>query len=175
LSQLNQVTGVTLYMTLLATYQVLLARYTGQHDIVVGSPIANRTRHELEGLIGFFVNSLVLRVDLADDPPFQELLSRVRQTTLEAYAHQDVPFEKLVEELEPERQLNQNPLFQVMFAVQNAPTAELTLPGLRLTLGRGEVTRTRFDLEWHVCTAPPQLQPPPFSHTAPLDAPPLSR
>ena len=166
LQQVSQALGATVYMTLLAAYQVLLARYTGQTDIVVGSPIANRTRHELEGLIGFFVNSLVLRVDLGDDPRFAALVGRVRQTTLEAYAHQEVPFEKLVEELEPERQLNQNPLFQVMFAVQNAPTAELTLPGLRLTPGGDEVTRTRFDLEWHVWTAAAELQLVVFYNTA---------
>src|SRR5262249_28069994 len=116
------------------------------------SPIANRNRHEIEDVIGFFVNSLVLRTDLADDPPFQVLLARVRQTTLEAYAHQDVPFEKLVEELEPARALSQHPLFQVMFAVQNAALPELALPGLRLTPEPSEVTCTRFDMEWHVWT-----------------------
>src|SRR5262249_36436782 len=158
INQLNQSKGVTPFMTLLAAYQVLLSRYTGQRDLVVGSPIANRNRQEIEGLIGFFVNSLVLRVDLADDPPFQELLERVRQTTLEAYAHQDVPFEKLVEELEPERNLSQNPLFQVMFAVQNAPIRELTLPEVRLRHVDGEITRVRFDMEWHAWEQSERLQ-----------------
>src|SRR5262249_42536829 len=133
LTLLNQAAGVTLYMTLLAAYQVLLARYTGQDDIAVGSPIANRNRHEIEDLIGFFVNSLVLRTDLADDPTVRDLLRRVRQTTLEAYAHQDVPFEKLVEELAPERDLSRYPLFQVRFAAQYAPSFEPALPGVRLT------------------------------------------
>ena len=135
LGGLNQSTGVTLYMTLLAAFQVLLSRYTGQDDIVVGSPIANRNRQEIEGLIGFFVNSLAMRTDLSDNPTFAELLNRVRKTTLEAYAHQDLPFEKLVDELQPERDLSQNPLFQIMFAVQNAPMEELLLPELTLVAG----------------------------------------
>jgi amino acid adenylation domain-containing protein len=148
---LSQQEGVTLFMTLLAAFQTLLYRYTQQEDIAVGSPIANRNRSEIEGLIGFFVNSLVLRTDLSGNPTFRELLSRVRKVALGAYAHQDLPFEKLVEELHPERSLNQNPLFQVVFALQNAPMEALELPGLTLSpLQFVDTGTTRFDLEFHL-------------------------
>jgi non-ribosomal peptide synthetase component F len=113
--RLSNQEGVTLFMTVLAAFQALLARYSGQEDIIVGTPIANRNRFETEGLIGFFVNTLVLRTSLSGRPSFRELLSRVRHTTLGAYDHQDLPFEKLVEELQPKRDLSRNPLFQVMF------------------------------------------------------------
>jgi len=150
LEELSQQMGVTLFMSLLAAFQTLLFRYTGQTDIVIGSPIANRHHSELEGLIGFLVNSLVLRTDLAGDPSFCELLERVRNVTLAAYEHQDLPFEKLVEELQPVRNLGQNPLFQVVFALQNAPMGQLVLPGLVLSPVELETRTARFDLELYL-------------------------
>ena len=121
---LSQREGVTLFMTLLAAFQVLLYRYTGQEDIAVGSPIAGRNRAEIEGLIGFFVNTLVMRTDLSGDPPFNDLLHRVHEVATGAYAHQDLPFEMLVEQVLPERDLGRNPLFQVIFQLLNAPTIQ---------------------------------------------------
>jgi amino acid adenylation domain-containing protein len=138
------------YMLLLAAFQTLLGRFSGQHDLTVGSPIANRNRAEIEPLIGFFVNTLVMRGDLAGDPPFRELLARVRRTALEAYAHQDLPFERLVEELRPERHLSLNPLFQVMCAMQNAPVGAVDLPGLSLAPLEFEAASAQFDLELNV-------------------------
>ncbi|WP_272419266.1 amino acid adenylation domain-containing protein [Polyangium jinanense] len=117
--------GVTLFMVLLAGFQALLHRLSGQEDIAVGTPIAGRTQKELEGLIGFFVNTLVLRADMGKNPRFVDLLAEVKETTLDAYAHQDIPFEKLVEELAPARDLSRQPLFQVMFVLQNTPTSTL--------------------------------------------------
>ena len=133
-------------MTLLAAFQTLLHRYTGQDDIAVGSPIANRNRHEIESLIGFFVNTLVMRSDLSGNPPFRELLARVREVALGAYAHQDLPFEKLVEELQPERTLSHSPLFQVMFVLQNAPSRDLEVLGLSLDFMPIESRTAKFDL-----------------------------
>ncbi|NJR61408.1 MAG: amino acid adenylation domain-containing protein [Cyanobacteria bacterium CRU_2_1] len=150
LEALSQQEGVSLFMTLLAAFQTLLYRYTGQEDIAIGSPVANRHRSELEGLIGFFVNSLVLRTDLSGNPTVRELLGRVREVALEAYMHQDLPFEKLVEELDPERDLSRNPLFQVAFALQNAPMQPLALPGITLEPTQLESATTRFDLEIHL-------------------------
>ncbi|MFI5761879.1 amino acid adenylation domain-containing protein [Streptomyces sp. NPDC051563] len=124
--------GATLFMVLLAGFQALLARYTGQADIAVGSPIAGRDRTELEPLIGFFVNTLVLRTDLSGDPAFGELLSRVRRTALAAYEHQDVPFDRLVEELRPERDLSRNPLFDVLFQLHPEQLAALPLDGVEV-------------------------------------------
>ena len=127
LTKLSQEQGVTLFMTLLAAFDTLLYRYTGTEDILVGSPIANRDRSEIEGLIGFFVNTLVMRTDLSGNPSFSELLGRVREMAMEAYSHQDLPFEMLVEALQPERDLSHTPLFQVMFVLQNAPISEVEL------------------------------------------------
>ncbi len=146
LEQLGQRHGVTLFMTLLAAFKVLLARYTGQDDIVIGSPSANRSRAELNQLIGFFVNNLVLRTDLSGNPSFAELLGRVREVTLRSYEHQDVPFDVLVHALRPERSLDHSPLFQVMFILQNFPLEELQLAGLTTTPLELPVETARFDL-----------------------------
>ena len=132
LKALCQKEGVTPFMALLAAYQVLLSRYSGQDDITVGSPIAGRRMVELEGLIGFFVNTLALRTRLEGNPSFRQVLARVKETTLGAFAHQDIPFEKLVEELAPARTLGRSPLFQVMFALQNMPQQALQMPGFSL-------------------------------------------
>jgi non-ribosomal peptide synthetase component F len=133
-------------MTLLAAFKVLLWRYTNQADIVVGSPIANRTRAETEDLIGFFVNTLVLRTDLSGNPTFAELLKRVKDVALGAYDHQDLPFEKLVEELSPERDPGRNPLFQVSFVLQNATRSRLELPELSLERLDIHSGTAKFDL-----------------------------
>jgi amino acid adenylation domain-containing protein len=146
LKQMSQREGVTLFMTLLAAFQVLLARYSGQSDISVGTPIANRHRSEVEGLIGFFVNTLVLRGDLSSNPSFQELLGRLREVCLGAYAHQDVPFEKLVEVLQPERDLSRSPLFQVMLILQNVPRPTEDLANITLNPLEHEDTTAKFDL-----------------------------
>ena len=146
LKELSRREGATLYMTLLAAFKTLLHRYTGQEDLVVGTPIANRNRVEVEHLIGFFVNTLVLRTSLAGGPTFRELLARVRETTLGAYAHQDVPFEKLVEELQPERDTSRTPLFQVMFSLQNEPLPPLRLGGVVMRLMDDEMKTAQFDL-----------------------------
>ncbi|MGH7926234.1 MAG: condensation domain-containing protein, partial [Candidatus Binatia bacterium] len=146
LKALSQKEGVTLFMTLLAAFQTLLCRWTGQEDIVVGSPIANRSRTELEGLIGFFANTLVLRTNLSGNPSFRGVLQRVRKMALEAYEHQDMPFEKLVEELKPERSLSHSPLFQVMLVLHNTPARQRELSGLTLHQVKLDNDTTKFDL-----------------------------
>ncbi len=145
LKALSQRQNVTLYMTLLAAFKILLYRYSGQSDIIVGSPIANRNCAETEDLIGVFVNTLVLRTDLEGNPSFLELLSRIREVTLDAYEHQDLPFQNLVEELHPEPSLSYHPLFQVMFVFQNTPQEQLELP-LTLNPQSVESRATQFDL-----------------------------
>ena len=146
--------GTTLFMTMLAGFQALLHRYTGQEDIVVGSPIANRNHLEVEGIVGFFVNTLVLRTDLSGDPTFRELLRRVRDVTLKAYEFQDLPFEKLVEELSPDRDLGRNPLFQVMFALQNLPPRKpLQAGNLKIRRMPSQALTSRFEIEVHLWEA----------------------
>jgi amino acid adenylation domain-containing protein len=158
LEKLSQRAGVTLFMTLLAAFQVLLQRYTGQDDIVVGSPIAGRNKVDIEGLIGFFVNTLVLRTDLSGNPTFMELLGRVREVALGAYAHQELPFDRLMEELQPARDMSRNPLFQVMFVLQNAPRADLNLPGIQATLQPAHRATAKFDLTLSIIKRSDMLQ-----------------
>ncbi|MCG8620153.1 MAG: amino acid adenylation domain-containing protein, partial [Desulfobacterales bacterium] len=142
--------GCSLFMTLLAGFSVLLSRYTGQADIAVGSPIAGRTQTETESLIGFFVNTLVMRTDLSGAPTFRDVLGRVRKTALSAYAHQDLPFEQIVSELAPERDVSRNPLVQVVLALQNAPMDEMSIEGLAVRPAKyGHVT-VRMDMEVHL-------------------------
>jgi len=149
LRRLTQDEQATLYMPLLATFALLMQRYSGQDDIVVGSPIANRQDSQLENLIGFFVNALVMRVRVNPEASFRELLSDVRDTTLDAYQHQDIPFERLVEELSPERRLNASPIFQVWFALQNTPLERHQVTGLDIAPVESDDIRIRFDLEVH--------------------------
>ncbi|HEU5227014.1 MAG TPA: amino acid adenylation domain-containing protein, partial [Ktedonobacteraceae bacterium] len=146
LRQLSQREGVTLFMLLAAAFQVLLARYSGQDDITVGTLVANRTQVEVENLIGFFVNTLVLRTDLSGRPSFRQVLERVREAALGAYAHQDLPFEKLVEALQPERDLSRSPLFQTLIVLQNTPSEQLLLPDLQVEVLEVERATARFDL-----------------------------
>ncbi|WP_198299665.1 non-ribosomal peptide synthetase [Tumebacillus avium] len=146
IQQLCQQEGTTLFMTLLTAFKTLLSRYTGLHDILVGSPVAGRNRAELEGLIGFFVNTLVLRTDLSGDPTFREVLGRVREMALAAFDHQDVPFERLVDELQPERHASSSPLFQVMFVLQNAVTEPWELQGVDVEPLKIDQQTAKFDL-----------------------------
>ena len=146
LKQLSYQENVTLFMTLLSGFQILLSRYTGQSDVIVGTAVANRERPEVAGLIGFFVNNLVLRTDLSGNPTVREVLARVRTVALDSFAHQDVPFDRLVEILRPERMLDRPPLFQTMFILQNWPFTELQLPDLSIEPFPLESGTSRFDL-----------------------------
>jgi hypothetical protein len=150
--------GATLYMTLLAAFQALLHRYSGLDDVAVGSPVAGRSRAEAESLIGFFVNTLVLRGDLRGDPGFRELLRRTRRTAIGAYSHQDIPFERLVTALQPGRETGRTPLFQVMFALQNAPLPALRSPELALTPLETPSGTAKFDLTLYAAEAPDGLR-----------------
>jgi amino acid adenylation domain-containing protein len=150
--------GVTMFMTLLAGFQILLSRYSNQDDVAVGSPIANRNRAEIEEMIGFFANTLVLRTQLSGEATFSDVLAQVKETALGAYAHQDVPFEKLVEELRPERNLSQNPLFQVLFSLQNAPQQAFELAGLKLTSMDSGESAAKFDISVFLSENPDGLR-----------------
>ncbi len=157
ISQTARDNSATLFMTLLTAFAVLLHRYTEAEDIVIGSPVANRNLRELEQLIGFFVNTVVLRMDLSDNPSFREMLQRVKKTSAEAFDHQETPFEKLVETLKPERNLGRTPLFQIMFVLQNAPLTELELPGLTIERFEIETVSAQFDLVLSVVESPEGL------------------
>jgi hypothetical protein len=150
LKELSRGEGATLFMTLLAGFQILLSRYSGQTDVVVGTPIAGRDRVETEGLIGFFINTLALRADLSGNPSFREFLQRVRDVCLGAYAHQEVPFEKGVEELQPERSLSHSPVFQVYFGLQSAPQIKLELEGLSFKPIELERGTAQYDLVFNI-------------------------
>src|SRR5215217_4230891 len=158
LKSLCKAKGVTLFMTLLAAFKVLLYRYTGQEDLIVGSPIANRHRQELESLIGFFVNTLAMRTDLSGNPTFKELLKRVRETALDAYANQDLPFEYLVEHLQPNRDLSHSPLVQVVLVLENTPEHELELPNLVVTPLKYQADTAKFDLTLYFDEADSELE-----------------
>jgi len=144
LRTLSQREGVTLFMTLLAAFKTLLYRYTGQEDVIVGTPIAGRNHAEIEGLIGFFVNTLAMRTELSGDIAFRDLLERVRQTALDAYAHQEIPFEALVEELQPDRDMSHAPLFQVLFQIVSGN--RLQLPGIEVSAVELPTNTAKFDL-----------------------------
>jgi amino acid adenylation domain-containing protein len=157
LRRLSQREGVTMFMTLLAGFVALLARYTGQTDIAVGSPVANRTRAELEQLLGFFVNTLVLRTDVSGTPSFRTLLARVRDAAVGAYAHQDLPFERLVEELQPQRDLGRNPLFDVLFHLQSSMSRTSVAPRDEDHVAV-ERTSVMFDLAFDLFEAPDEVE-----------------
>ena len=142
--------GVTLYMLLLAAFQLLLARWSGQTDVVVGTPMAGRRQRQAEPLVGLFVNTVLMRTDLSDNPTFRELLARVRDATLGAHAHQDVPFERLVEALAPARDLSRQPLYQVVFMTQHRPVESFSWPGLTVGRMNGDYGNAKFDLAVHV-------------------------
>ena len=150
LHHLAQREGATLFMTLLAGFALLLSRYSNQQDLLIGTPVANRNRAEIEGLVGFFVNTLVLRADTTGEPTVRAFIARMRAACLEAYAHQDLPFERLVEELHPARDLSRNPVFQVMFALQNAPRGVSKAPGLILKPVGADMRTAKFDLTLEV-------------------------
>jgi amino acid adenylation domain-containing protein len=152
--QLSREEGCTPFMTLLATFQTLLARYSRQDDICVGTPVANRNRLATEGLIGFFVNTLVLRTDLSGNPTFLELLARVRETALGAFAHQDLPFETIVEAVQPQRDLSHTPLFQVMFVLQNETRQDISVPDLQISPIEADSGNAKFDLTLIIADSP---------------------
>ncbi|HEX6291107.1 MAG TPA: amino acid adenylation domain-containing protein [Herpetosiphonaceae bacterium] len=175
LRALSRQEEVTLFMTLLAAFQALLHRYSGQRDILVGSPIAGRARPETESLIGFFANTILLRGSFSGNPTFREMLRRVRETTLAAYAHQELPFEQIVEALHPERDMSRNPLFQVMFVLQNTPMPTVQLPDLRLSTLPTSSGTAKFDLWLSVTETDDELAALLEYNTDLFDAPTIAR
>src|SRR5262249_33301688 len=147
---LSRSEGSTLFMSLLAALKILLLRYTGRADALVGSPVANRNRSETESMIGFFVNTLALRANVEDDLSFLELLARVRAATFGAVAHQDLPFEKLLEVIRPERDLSRTPFFQVFFNMLNLPDHSFNAAGLEMTILQPPEASAKFDLTLYV-------------------------
>ncbi|ASA55472.1 non-ribosomal peptide synthetase [Vibrio gazogenes] len=170
LQKLSRAHGCTLYMTLLASWSALMGRLASQDDVVIGSPIAGRTRAELEPLIGMFVNTQAMRVDFSDNPNTIDLLSQVKATALAAQAHQEIPFEQVVESVAPKRSLSHSPIFQVMFALQNVPDGDLQLPGLSISPVEAEVSTVQFDLSLFVSPTDDQLEATLHYATALFDA-----
>ena len=158
LSRLASAEGATLFMVVLAAFQLLLSRWSGEQDIVVGTATAGRTHRQIEGSIGFFLNTLALRTDLSGNPTFRELLARVREVTLGAYAHQELPFERLVQELQPVRDRSRQPVFQVLLTMQNVPWQRFDLPGLTLSRLRSEAQTAKFDLSLYIEEMPRGLR-----------------
>jgi non-ribosomal peptide synthetase component F len=149
--------GATLFMALMAVFQAMLAKYSGEDDIVVGTDLANRTLPETESMIGFFINLLTVRTDLSGNPTFRELLARVREGLLESYAHQEVPFPKIVQEVQPERSAAHNPLVQVLFVMQNTPRLRRELAGLHVEPFEVPITTSKFDMALFVGERPDGL------------------
>lgn len=176
LYDLSRREGATLFMTLFAAFLVLLHRYTSQMEIILGTPVAGRNRAEVENLIGFFVNTLVLRTDMSGNPTFRELLARVREVALGAYAHQDVPFEKLVEELQPVRDMSRHPFFQISFNLQNDMAKQPTTSELELAMYDKEIDKqTRYDLEFHLWVVPEGIMGPLIYNVELFEAPTIAR
>jgi len=158
LKALSQKNGVSLFMTLAAAFKTLLYGYTGQGDVVIGTNIANRNYREIEPLIGFFINNLVLRTNLRGNPPFTELLRRVREVCLGAYLHQEIPYQKVVEVTHPARSLSHQPLFQILFVLQNAPAENLTMPGLSIIPFGVAGQMARYDINFSMAEADGELR-----------------
>jgi hypothetical protein len=158
LKRMSKQEGATLFMSLLGGFNVLLSRYSGQGDIVVGTPVANRGRVEVEGVVGLFVNTVVMRTELSGEASYREVMRRVKEVAVEAYGRQGVPFERVVEEIRPERNLSHNPLFQVWFVLQNASTEQLSMGGLKLTSIRLNRVQTRHDLQLSLWETPDGLR-----------------
>jgi non-ribosomal peptide synthetase component F len=157
IKDLGRQEGATLFMTLIAVFQAMLSKYSGEEQIVVGTDLANRTMPETEQMIGFFINLLAVRTDLSGNPTFLELVHRVRERLLEAYAHQEVPFPKVVQEIQPERSTTHNPIVQALFVMQNAPRTKRELAGLKVEPFEVPVTTSKFDMAVFMAERPDEL------------------